>query len=955
MRCCTAALRDAQASNSTGKLDEHLEGLKGDPKSRPTAAELLESLAELAQGTQAARAALMLSLAARVVVKSDLALEDVEARIPQGLQLSLLLHVRKEVQQLDPATRAEWECHVQRWVLRTVVRGDDTRGKLPGGPPDEDAWDPKEAARHLGELLAQHSEVSSPHAAQKGSGVSPDLPLLCATSHDLAEWHLHRGELQRAEELFRMSLAIIHRLNLPATENSSKQISKAGRRCIVRPERLSALALALRMLRLSQPNAPPTPQIKRDSKQNFIGDDSAATAGGELPMSSSAVLLLAAEQLRLAGYSQQLIQLLHLDNVLRLATWMPQQDKSAANGAEAPPTAKVHTLPAVVPLPWSYRENLCLWMSESGEPAAREGLSKRVAAVNSVVTLASAPAVPAVVCLKMLRGPLDSGDELACASGVGAKRARLVANRLSNSSLALEAVEETVKMMERAQDAGLRSSLVHEVFPDHLAQAGVLVPMLKQGLAEAAESSGVLSAAQDEMRKALRALQSAARAARGGTLMALDADGSTVAEEAPREPPLQPSKKSKSCRPSDLAAFLRSAGNREDGAAGGKGDSWMEHLRPLACVSGETVDSWFRVAPAPDGAEGGQRMARGEKLAPDGWAGVKECCARLRASAAHWASVVQINDEAGEEWGGDAKDEEAEAFESAERDLDAVVRAGVRAGGKEMTACAFPLRSWFGALSEVAPRDLEAMADLARCYHSPDASSGSESAAPSDAAAPAGGARLRARPLSDGHVAFFRAVVALLQEHNVRNVKWAVEGGRLALLDGHAPAAIRCLATSAIHLLGTHKEGGGAAVSGGERRRERGDGWGSGGGCKQLRLPPALADLLVTCLCKVQRHVDAILVAQMMMPAQLDRHLPLLVEHCSCLDAHRACWLWNLDVCRPLPSHTALLALSPARSPSLPSHTALPAPFRASSPSLPSRTALFFSRARSRRARPRRS
>ena len=37
-------------------------------------------MAELAQGTQAVRAALMLSLAARVVVKSDLTLEDVEAR-----------------------------------------------------------------------------------------------------------------------------------------------------------------------------------------------------------------------------------------------------------------------------------------------------------------------------------------------------------------------------------------------------------------------------------------------------------------------------------------------------------------------------------------------------------------------------------------------------------------------------------------------------------------------------------------------------------------------------------------------------------------------------------------------------------------------------------------------------------------------------------------------------------
>jgi hypothetical protein len=432
-----------QASNSTCRLDEHLEGIKGGSKARPTAAELLESLAELAQGTQAARAPLMLSLAARVVVKSDLTLEDLEARIPQGLQLSLLLHVRKVVQQLDSATRTEWQCHIHRWVLRTVVRGENpTQGcrQLPGGEPeqvDSDVWDPKAAAQQLGELLAQHSDLLSPPAVQRDSSTGEaDLPLLCATSYDLAEWHLHRGELQRAEELFRTSLAIIHRLDLPVPAKCSQHTSNTGRRCMVRPERLSALALALRMLRLSHPDAPPTPQVTRDSKKH-LGDDLASAArGNEIPISASAALVLTAEQLRLSGHNTQLIQLLHIDNLLRLARCMSQRDPSAGTSSRSEPgsPAEASAPPALVPLPWSYRENLCLWMLESSEVAVREGLSKRVAAANSVVTLASAPQVPAVVCLKMLQGALSSSASSHAAAsgadaGVGAKRARLLADR----------------------------------------------------------------------------------------------------------------------------------------------------------------------------------------------------------------------------------------------------------------------------------------------------------------------------------------------------------------------------------------------------------------------------------------------------------------------------------------------------------------------------------------------
>jgi hypothetical protein len=232
-----------QASNSSSKLDGHLETLRDDPKARPTAVELLESMAELAQGTQAVRAALMLSLAARVVIKSDLTLEDVEAHIPHTLQLSLLLHVRKLVRELELANREEWECHVHRWVLRAVVRGDDlSQGgrQLLGAPTDDgsdaDARNPKTAAKQLAAHVSEHSDLSSASAADSSKEGGVDLPLLCVVCHDLAEWHLHRGELKRAEELFRMALAIIHRLDRSAPSGqAAEQASQARRRCTVRP------------------------------------------------------------------------------------------------------------------------------------------------------------------------------------------------------------------------------------------------------------------------------------------------------------------------------------------------------------------------------------------------------------------------------------------------------------------------------------------------------------------------------------------------------------------------------------------------------------------------------------------------------------------------------------------------------------------------------------------------
>ena len=415
MASCMEFVLHHQSSGSTDMLDTHLDGIMNNPKARPTAIELLESLADLAQGTQAIRATLMISLAARVVVKSDLSLEDIELRLPQGLQLSLLLHVRNLVRELDPGNRAEWECHIHRWLLRSIVRGEDpSQGarQMPGAPANEgdieDVRNPESAANHLTSFLSQQTSVASSTGPSENEG--QNLALVCVISHDLAEWHLHRGELKRAEELFRMSLAITHRLELSSSASTTAgHVSKTGRRCTVRPERLAALALALRMLRLSQPDAPSTPHLARYArKQQHLGADAVADtddASGEIRISPAVVMLLTAELLRLAGQQAQLIQLLHLDNVLRLSRWLAHlrgraEGRGVASGGGLDSACSLW----LQPLPWAYREHVCEWVLETAEPSARVALWQQAAAANSLATLTPARAMPTVLSLKMMQG-----------------------------------------------------------------------------------------------------------------------------------------------------------------------------------------------------------------------------------------------------------------------------------------------------------------------------------------------------------------------------------------------------------------------------------------------------------------------------------------------------------------------------------------------------------------------
>jgi hypothetical protein len=721
-----------QASSSTSKLDEHLCLLQKqtDPQTRPTAHELIESLAELAQGTQALRAALMLSLAARVVVKSDLTLEDVEMRIPQILQLPLLLHVRKLVRTLDPDSRAEWECHMNRWVLRTVVRGiDPSQGgrQLPGAPLDEDDEDvrnPKTAAKQLSALVTQNARLVQQRSS---GGISQseevDLPLVCVTSHDLAEWHLHLGELKRAEELFRMSLTIIHQLNISTNSpNPTHQVSKTGRRCTVRPERLSALALALQMLRISQKDAPPTPQVAGVGKK-FIGDEASSAAAGsssEVPIPSSAVMMLTAELLRLAGQKTRLIQLIHLDNVLRLCRGLMTQDPTCAcaYATVGPPAsatpAEGGDAREVVPLPWAYREHLCAWLIElGGAGESGHDLAREAAAANCLVTLTSSPAVPALVCLKMLQSPsLYTASSAAGHGAGGGERERIASERQRSIALALEALNQTSSMLESAEDPERRRDLITGVFPEHLPQALALTECLIKAVASAADA-GALVAVRSGLCRTRKVLEAAARV-HESAVGEDDAEAAPAAAAAGWKERIQSS--------SALAAFLRS-GRREWGREVGVGASGkrrrrtgdrdaMESMKKRACLSDAILVAWFpresgdgmdmeEASPSRAGAAGGslEGVVERNQVAVQ-LTEMKSCCKRLGASAVQWAAAMQGKGEAEEE--GEARG----AFDTVEQSLREIVRVAVRAcGGGLMLAHAseYPHRAWFAALSGGAP------------------------------------------------------------------------------------------------------------------------------------------------------------------------------------------------------------------------------------------------------------
>jgi hypothetical protein len=70
-----------------------LEEIKQNPYIRPSAAELLQSLVEKGFTSQSKRVKHFLSLAARVVIKAEMTLPDVEGLIAPNQQLSLLREV----------------------------------------------------------------------------------------------------------------------------------------------------------------------------------------------------------------------------------------------------------------------------------------------------------------------------------------------------------------------------------------------------------------------------------------------------------------------------------------------------------------------------------------------------------------------------------------------------------------------------------------------------------------------------------------------------------------------------------------------------------------------------------------------------------------------------------------------------------------------------------------------
>ncbi len=81
----------------TLRLILQLEELKRNPHIRPSAAELLQSLVEKGVTSQSKRIKHFLSLAARIVIKAEMTLKDVETLIAPNQQLSLLREVHKIV------------------------------------------------------------------------------------------------------------------------------------------------------------------------------------------------------------------------------------------------------------------------------------------------------------------------------------------------------------------------------------------------------------------------------------------------------------------------------------------------------------------------------------------------------------------------------------------------------------------------------------------------------------------------------------------------------------------------------------------------------------------------------------------------------------------------------------------------------------------------------------------
>lgn len=268
-------------------LDAHLAKLSTDKTLRPSAVELVQALLDLAGSSQAKREGLLLSLAAQLSRKAGLTLEALERAVPMKHQLVLL----REMASIQPSSRVV-TCNVSRWMLRVHLRGQEGRGFVVDGN------DADQAVLTLIALLEQGCVLDG----TDDEGGARSRAYLCAISCDLGSWFFNARALQPAEKWLRHSLDLFRKVE--EDENGL---------CEVKEERLTALAIALRMLRVSIPRAPPSPKIEEMGDTGHPSADSKSILG-EMA-SQRPPLLMAAEILRLSDYTERYVLSLSIGRI----------------------------------------------------------------------------------------------------------------------------------------------------------------------------------------------------------------------------------------------------------------------------------------------------------------------------------------------------------------------------------------------------------------------------------------------------------------------------------------------------------------------------------------------------------------------------------------------------------------------------------------------------------------
>ncbi|EKX51536.1 hypothetical protein GUITHDRAFT_102799 [Guillardia theta CCMP2712] len=780
-------------------LDQHLQGLKTDSKLKPDAHELLQSLVELAQNQESelqkatdptikaeckSSQAFAFNLAARVVLKAGLTLEDIEHGIPHAQQLTLLKHTHA----LEPENRI-LECDIHRWVLRSMLFrlslefNDDLK------------------------TLTDRFE-SEPN-----------------TTESLKSWDSAKDSSEQA------ALSIV-----------KDHID----RCRVLPHRLAALALALRMLRLSTPDAPPTPFHGIRRGKAAARPEASEPAEDELEnskdvdmqmkgaaMTGSGLMILAAELLRLQNKSELLLDLLHLDNALRLSAQNAMSRAESSSSAENGFFAKLFAegIEGISPLPWPYRQHLMCSIPDSqssDEEEDQENIQLSFSAANCIAALTGASAASAYVGLRMrhdlmtVNQPYFQAEELS----VSAESHKDQITRKKNIRAVIQAARRTMDVLVSAENQENCTEMINKTLPAKLQQNLKMGPILVNAFLAASEhgatkrARNMLEIAIDQLQMVLSETEEEGKA---GDKRSRHGDGEEMQSDQNKAGPSSANKRK--CRESFIAGLLY---KRKEVFS----DEQLKH----SCFSAGEIGINVR------------------ESASKTWNDVEGKCRELGEMSLGIGRSPELSDE---------------QIESLSTLLDGIVLAASEAGGHWISH-EYPQQGWFDALSGMSTESLSAAYSLCRRLEGDSRVKGIFASSLEDV-------KSKKNPYADVRMLMLRAILMILQEREQSEAKWAIEGAKLALTGGNAKIAIRCLVMSALNLLGGDESGFRSSLIGTNRVPV---------------LPKNLTELLIECLCKASCGADAIIVSQM----QTESALRLYFKHCSELDMKHAMWLWNMDV-----------------------------------------------------------